>query len=184
MKTANSRLSWRLAPLFCAAALTLSACAGTPQIEENSQPKINPVREAMALREVANLQSKGKRVWCVPFARNVSGINIQGNAHTWWSKAKNSFEQSHQPTVGAVMSFRSTSSMPLGHVAVVSEVLSKDRILVDHANWHRNQVSQGMAVIDVSPKGDWTSVRLESTPNAFGSVYPINGFILPPKIDG
>lgn len=184
MKTANFRLLWRTAPLFCATALLLSACAGTPQMDEIQQPQINPEREAMALREAATLQAKGQRVWCVPFARNISGINIRGNAHTWWSKAKNHFEQSHQPTVGAVMSFRSTASMPMGHVAVVSEIVSKDRILVDHANWHRNQISQGMAVVDVSAKGDWTAVRLESSPNSFGGVYPINGFILPPKTDG
>lgn len=184
MTTVNLGFSWRVAPLLCVAALTLAACAGTPQIEELSNTGIDPAREALALREAAELQSKGQRVWCVPFARNVSGINIRGNAHTWWGKAKNSFEQSHQPKVGAVMSFRSTSSMPLGHVAVVSEIVSKDRILIDHANWHRNQVSQGMAVIDVSPKGDWTSVRLETNPGSLGGVYPINGFILPPATDG
>lgn len=180
----NHRLFWRAAPLFCAAALMLAACADTPRMEDTRPAQIDPARQAMALREAAALQSKGQRVWCVPFARNISGINIRGNAHTWWSKAKDNFERSHEPTVGAVMSFRSTASMPMGHVAVVSQVLSRDRILVDHANWHRNQISQGMAVVDVSSKGDWSSVRLESSPDSFGRVYPINGFILPPQIDG
>ena len=181
MSTQSNRKSWRIAPLLCVAALALSACAGAPRMEGPGDTSIDPVREAMALREAAVLRAKGQRVWCVPFARNVSGINIRGNAHTWWGKAKNSFDQSHKPAVGAVMSFRSTPSMPMGHVAVVSEIVSKDRILVDHANWHRDQISQGMAVIDVSPKGDWTAVRLESNPDAFGGVYPVNGFILPPN---
>lgn len=181
MTAPTRRHSWRAAPLVCSAAIALSACSGAPR--DDSPPyfgAIDPVREAMALREAAGLRAKGARVWCVPFARNVSGINIRGNAHTWWGKAKGAFDQSNQPVVGAVMSFRSTPSMPLGHVAVVSQVLAKDRILIDHANWHRDRVSQDMAVIDVSKRGDWSAVRVETNPGAFGSTYPINGFILPP----
>ena len=53
------------------------------------------------------------------------------------------------------------------------------RIEVNHANWHRNKVSLGMAVIDVSEDNDWSAVRLESNPGAFGRVYPVTGFILP-----
>lgn len=183
MTIKTTRPGWRAAPFLCAAALALSACAGAPQMEDGPHGVIDPMREAMALREAEALRSKGQRVWCVPFARNVSGIDIRGNAHTWWSKAKNTFDQSHTPVVGAVMSFRSTPSMPLGHIAVVSEVVSEDRILIDHANWHRDEVSQGMAVIDVSGKGDWSAVRLETNPDAFGGVYPVNGFILPPAGD-
>ncbi|PVA11758.1 CHAP domain-containing protein [Pelagivirga sediminicola] len=179
--TLRSNRFWRMAPLLCAAGLTLGACATAPRMDEPAAAaSIDPAREAMALREAADLRAKGQRVWCVPFARNVSGINIRGNAHTWWNKAAGAFDQSKEPAVGAVMSFRSTPSMPLGHVAVVSEIVAPDRIRVDHANWHRDQVSQGMTVIDVSGKGDWSSVRLESNPDSFGSVYPVNGFILPP----
>ena len=180
--TPRSNRFWRFAPLFCIAALGLGACAGVPQGEKESlRFGIDPARESMALREAADLRAKGQRVWCVPFARNVSGINIRGNANTWWKKAAGTFDQSRSPVPGAVMSFRATSSMPMGHVAVVSEVLAPNRILVDHANWHRNQISQGMAVIDVSDAGDWSAVRLESNPDTFGGVYPVNGFILPPK---
>ncbi|MFD0858269.1 CHAP domain-containing protein [Roseovarius aquimarinus] len=182
IKTISPR--WRAAPLLCIAALALSACAGSPRTETAPMiGGIDPVREAMALREAAALRAKGQRVWCVPFARNVSGIDIRGNAHTWWGKAKGTFEQSKTPVPGSVMSFRSTPSMPLGHVAVVSKVVAKDRILIDHANWHRDQISQDMAVIDVSEKGDWSAVRVETNPDAFGSVYPVNGFILPPSSD-
>ena len=39
--------------------------------------------------------------------------------------------------------------------------------------------SLGMTVIDVSKNNDWSRVRLESNPGAYGSVYPINGFIRP-----
>ena len=67
----------------------------------------------------------------------------------------------------------------MGHVAVVSEVVSEREIRVDHANWDRNKVSLKMDVIDVSDNNDWSAVRLKSQPSAFGSVYPIKGFIYP-----
>ena len=67
----------------------------------------------------------------------------------------------------------------MGHVAVVSEVVSPREVMVDHANWHRNQVSLAMGVIDVSENNDWSKVRVESAPDNYGSVYPINGFIYP-----
>jgi hypothetical protein len=64
-------------------------------------------------------------------------------------------------------------------------VISPRKVLVDHANWHRNQVSLGMAVIDVSKDNDWSGVRVESNPNAIGSLYPVQGFILPvPATEG
>ncbi|WP_425098976.1 CHAP domain-containing protein [Tropicibacter sp. S64] len=136
-------------------------------------------KRAFALSEVRALQNAGRRVWCVPFARNASGIAIRGDAHTWWASAKGLYERSSQPLVGAVMSFRSTSGMALGHVAVVSKVVSDREVLIDHANWSRNKVSLGMSVIDVSDNNDWTRVRVESTPGAYGKTYPVNGFIYP-----
>lgn len=81
--------------------------------------------------------------------------------------------------VGAVMAFSATGKNPMGHVAVVSEVVSERQIKVDHANWKRNKVSLKMDVIDVSEKNDWSAVRLKSQPTAFGSTYPITGFIYP-----
>ena len=77
------------------------------------------------------------------------------------------------------MAFAGTRGMPMGHVAVVSEVVSDREIKIDHANWHRNRISLGMSVIDVSDKNDWSRVKVETNPGAYGSVYPVNGFILP-----
>ena len=115
----------------------------------------------------------------MPFARNVSGIQIRGNAETWWDQAKGLYPRGDEPVVGAVMAFSGTSSLPMGHIAVVSDVVSPREIKVDHANWKRNQVSLKMAVIDVSDSNDWSAVRVESQPGAFGSTYPVNGFIYP-----
>ena len=132
---------------------------------------------SFAISEARSLRAQGARVWCVPFARNASGVEIRGNANTWWGKAAGQFDRDKKPQVGAVMAFAATRGMPMGHVAVVSKVKSDREILIDHANWEKNRVSLGMAVIDVSDKGDWSAVRVRSTPNAYGSVYPIDGFI-------
>lgn len=152
----------------------LSACAQSP-----NDPDLDPERQFMALQEVSRKQALGQRVWCVPYARNLSGIEIRGNAKDWWGKARNGFARGNEPAVGSVMSFRATRGMPLGHVAVVSDVVSAREVVVNHANWHRNKVSLKMGVRDVSKNNDWTLVRVESHPGRYGSFYPVNGFIYP-----
>ena len=81
------------------------------------------------------------------------------------------------------MSFRATSGIPLGHVAVVSDIVTDREIVVNHANWHRNKVSLKMGVKDVSKHNDWTLVRVESQPGRYGNFYPVSGFIYP-NVDG
>ncbi|GGG77057.1 hypothetical protein GCM10011415_27390 [Salipiger pallidus] len=171
-------------PVLCVMMLATAACSTKPETKSGPEiayasQGIDLDRRAMALREVKELQSKGARVWCVPFARNASGVQIRGNANTWWGKAAGLYERGKAPFEGAVMAFAATRGMPMGHVAVVSKVVSDREIRIDHANWSRNKVSLGMSVIDVSAAGDWSSVKLESNPGAYGSAYPINGFIYP-----
>ena len=55
---------------------------------------------------------------CVPFARSESGVEIRGNAKTWWAQAAGEYKRGHEPRKGAVMAFAATRGMPLGHVAV------------------------------------------------------------------
>ncbi|XDA96517.1 CHAP domain-containing protein [Sulfitobacter sp. LCG007] len=159
--------------------MLLTAACGAPIQKLSDMPDLDPARMSMALAEVKEKQSRGQRVWCVPFARDASGIDIRGNAETWWGQARDLYQRGDDPVVGAVMAFASTRGMPMGHVAVVSEIVSPRQISIDHANWHRNRVSLKMSVIDVSEGNDWSRVRLESTPGTFGKVYPINGFIYP-----
>ena len=146
-------------------------------------PAVDPARLQLAVAQSSELRAKGQRVWCVPFARTASGIDILGNAKTWWEQAKGLYPRGHEPQGGAVMAFQPTGKIPLGHVAVVSEVVSPREILVDHANWEKNEVSLRMAVVDVSKANDWSAVRLESQPGTLGRVYPVKGFIYP-KRDG
>lgn len=133
--------------------------------------------KAAVARTSAVKNERSGRIWCVPFAREVSGIDIQGNAKTWWNQADDRYAKGKTPVIGSVLNFRSTRKMPMGHVAVVSHIVNTRTILVDHANWTRNRVSLNMAVVDVSKNNDWSAVRVESTPNALGDVYPTYGFI-------
>ncbi|KTE21143.1 hypothetical protein ATE67_07450 [Sphingopyxis sp. H050] len=121
---------------------------------------------------------------CVPFARAESGVDIRGNAKTWWSQAAGTYERGDEPRKGAVMAFAGTGGMPLGHVAVVKKIVSDREILIDHANWspingRRGQIERNVRVVDVSPAGDWSMVRVWYAP--IGDLglraNPVQGFI-------
>lgn len=116
---------------------------------------------------------------CVPFARENSGIEIQGNAHTWWNSAAGLYERGNRPEVGSVLNFRANGRMVLGHVAVVSKVLDSRNVEIDQANWAgRGQISRNIDIVDVSPLNDWTAVRVAiGESDVFGSIYLTYGFI-------
>jgi hypothetical protein len=120
---------------------------------------------------------------CVPYARFMSGIGLRGDAWTWWDKAAGIYARGNHPEPGAVLSFPGIERMPLGHVAVVTQVLSARKLLVDHANWPtamepHGAISRDVQVVDVSADNDWTEVRVQfGEGGPLGSVYPANGFI-------
>jgi surface antigen len=123
---------------------------------------------------------------CVPYARQLSGIQIFGDAHLWWQQAAGRYARGAQPAVGAVLSLPAHGSMPLGHVAYVSQIVSAREIRLDHANWspiggRRGQVERGARAIDVSANNDWSKVRIWFAPiQALGTTeYRANGFIYP-----
>ena len=123
---------------------------------------------------------------CVPFARLISGVQIFGDAWTWWQQASGRYETGFSPRAGAVLCFKQTSRMRLGHVAVVSQVLTDRIVQITHANWSpiegsRGKVEQDVTVIDVSAGGDWSQVKVWYDPNRDlgGSTYATHGFIYP-----
>lgn len=130
-----------------------------------------------SVKRASMLKPVKGRIWCVPFAREASGIQLKGNAGTWWGKAAGLYKRSKLPQVGAVMNFASSGKMPMGHVAVVSNILDSRRIQIDHANWVRNKVSLDQTVIDVSAANDWSSVRVVNADGSLGRVNPVHGFI-------
>lgn len=131
-----------------------------------------------ALAMVAPAQA---RFWqCAPYAREISGVEIFGNAHTWWNQAVGKYERGHAPQEGAVLSFAASSRMRLGHVAMVSKVVSNREVLLTHANWsRRGGIEHDVRAIDVSAAGDWSEVKVWFGPiGGLGtSSYRANGFI-------
>ena len=54
---------------------------------------------------------------CVPFARAASGIEIYGDAWTWWDQADGRYDRGHAPRSGAVIVFEKSGRLPLGMAA-------------------------------------------------------------------
>ena len=118
---------------------------------------------------------------CVTFARMFSGIQIFGDAWTWWRQALDRFRTGNAPETGSVLVFQPHGRMRSGHVAVVSDVLTDRVIRVTHANWggSRGKVEENVTVVDVSPEGNWSRVKVWYNPiNDLGTtVYPTYGFV-------
>jgi hypothetical protein len=117
---------------------------------------------------------------CVTYARAVSGIDLRGDAHSWWSKAAGRYERGTTPRVGAVMAMPSVAGMRYGHVAMVSKIVGPREVLLDHANWsRRGMVERNVRAVDVSAKGDWSLVRIwhAGSGNLGITNYPVSGFI-------
>ena len=121
---------------------------------------------------------------CVPAARILSGIQLFGDAYTWWRQAPGKYETGGEPQVGSVLVFKPTGKMSKGRVAVVSRVISDRFIQVDHANWsqidgRRGKIEEDVIVVDASPAGDWTQVKVwyDPTKDVGTTVYPVYGFI-------
>src|SRR6201996_7974129 len=121
---------------------------------------------------------------CAPFARLVSGIQIFGDARTWWQQAIGKYETGFTPRAGAGLCFKPTERMRLGHVAVVSQVLTDRIVQITHANWSpiegsRGKIEKDVTLVDVSPRGDWSEVKVWYDPSRDlgGSTYETYGFI-------
>ena len=119
---------------------------------------------------------------CVAYAREATGMSIRGNANTWWGQAEGLYERGTAPRPGAIMAFHASRSMPMGHVAVVAEIVSPREVLLDHANWsRRGQVERGVRAVDVSAAGDWSDVRVWYARQQDLGIRsnPVAGFIYP-----
>jgi hypothetical protein len=141
-----------------------------------------PAPRALAAPSV---EKGGKRLFCVEFARNLSGLNIFGDAKYWWDRAKTAYARATHPLEEAVMVFSGSSRLKRGHLAVVSQIVSPREIRVEQANWlNRGEIDHATPILDVSENNDWSKVRVWDVPSKqFGTrVYPISGFILKPLV--
>ncbi len=148
--------------LAVASLLALAACGG---------PHINP---ASSYGDATNLT-------CVPYARQVSGIQLSGDAYQWWDEAAGLYPRAHRPAIGAVLVFAPHGSMTSGHLAVVTALRDSRTIEVTQSNWLPYRIEHDQPVIDVSAYNDWSQVRVWYEPvSAMGAtIYPTYGFILP-----
>lgn len=125
-------------------------------------------------------------IQCVPYAREQSGVQIFGNAHTWWPQAKaKGYEVSKTPEIGTVMVLSRAGKLNYGHLAVVTNIIDDKTIEVTHSNWGdsretRRVIYNSMNVIDSSRTGDWSRARFwHYASSSYGSSYAVSGFIHP-----
>jgi len=166
-------------------AAAMTACASTPAPISAGGSRMGGVGEVMSSwrgEGEARVVDPGAGLQCVPFARQISGIQIYGDANTWWRQAAGRYPQSSRPAAGAVLVTRGYNNPGRGHVAVVTRVDSSRLIRVDQANWLNNgEISVGVPVLDVSPNNDWSEVRVWHIPGGHwgGRIYRAEGFIHP-----
>lgn len=207
MKRTKQKLAPR-AILFGVVALSFSACASAPTPAPVVYAKLAPSTAAAGR---APSQEFASAAWsrtspvdltaipfdadtaprilsdappseCVPYARAVSGIDIRGDAVTWWRRAEGLYARSRHPGAGSVLVMRGYNDSTRGHVSVVKAVVSDRMLRVDHANWmNGGEVSLDVPVIDVSPNNDWSEVRVWHIPGGYwgGRTYEAEGFIHP-----
>jgi surface antigen len=142
-----------------------------------------PVQQAAVV--VVPPPADTRLLYCVPYARERSGIDLSGDGWQWWEAAAGRYARGQQPQTGAVLVFRQTPRLVDGHVAVVTRILSVREIRVDHANWVSRHgggpISLDQQVVDVSANNDWTEVRVWYPPSDLlgTTVFPTSGFVLP-----
>jgi surface antigen len=158
----------------------VSTLCATSAIEAQAAPKKTTKVSAVKAKK----KPASPYLQCVQFARQFTGIQIFGDAWTWWEKATGKYEEGQAPKPGAVLVFKPQGKMRVGHVAVVSQIVTDRYIQITHANWspingRRGQVEKDVNVLDVSEKGDWSKVKVWYGPlNDLGTtIYTTYGFI-------
>ncbi|MBU6449685.1 MAG: CHAP domain-containing protein [Rhodospirillales bacterium] len=143
--------------------LALAGCASGPRLESPSH------------------FGTATHLSCVPYARAVSGVQLDGNAYEWWREADGIYPRAHQPVPGAVLVFKPHGAMDVGHLAVVTAIESPREVLVTQSNWLPHRIEYDQPVVDVSRGNNWSLVRVWYEPaHALGITrYPAYGFILP-----
>jgi hypothetical protein len=127
---------------------------------------------------------------CVPYARAVSGIELYGDAWTWWARAEGKFTRAQTPVRGAVLVFARGEKLRLGHLAVVISIKNAREIETTDANWGsaaetRGHVHDEQLIQDVSADNSWRQVRVwNRKAKVWGRPYETYGFIYPPKAWG
>lgn len=169
------------APLVLPLLLALVACGGVDE-RLATDPSVSPALGAAMGESPPQIVASGRYLECVPYARELSGIAIRGNASTWWNAADGRYRKGSAPRPGAVLVLKRKGHSS-GHLAVVTRVIGEREVIASHANWlNDGRIHANTPIRDVSGAGDWSAVRVWYTPgNVWGaSAYPAHGFIYPP----
>lgn len=169
------------------AAVSTPVAVTTPPPVVTTFPRSPAADRAAILASVSwrtppSVSANAARLQCAPYARQRSGVQLFGEARTWWDGAAGKYERTDTPRPGAVIAMGGTA---LGHVAVVTRVLSSREILTDHANWlGEGETQTGALMVDASPANDWSAVYVWHAPtNSLGlRAYPVQGFIGPEPV--
>jgi hypothetical protein len=173
-----------LAPLAMDASLDLSMTepAAPPSPHAALTPRDFDRAPDAAYEPTAYVANRRARLQCVPFARRETGVEIYGNANTWWAQAEAAgYERADDPSEGSVIVLRGYATTTRGHVGVVREVVSDRMIIVDHANWlNGGEITRNVPVRDVSPNNDWSQVQVWHVPGRHwgARTYRVQGFIV------
>lgn len=141
----------------------------------------NTFPDTQADNDAAPSTVEGTHLQCVPYARAHSGVNIFGNANTWWAKAAGVYARGDTPLLGSVMVLGGYARNR-GHVAVVHSIDSAREIHIDHANWlDDGAIYVNDPVMDVSADNDWSQIKVWNIRSgSWGTrTYHVEGFIGP-----
>lgn len=158
-------------------ALAAAGCASTSYDSGRSFP--------VAVTEGTRIEVLRHPMECVPYARARSGVELFGDAGSWWERADGKYVREPTPLLGSVMVLSGYAGPGRGHVGVVSGLVSAREIRLDHANWVGDgSVYLGDPVVDVSPDNRWTEVRVwNPRSRSWGTkTYLVEGFIGPSRV--
>ncbi|MDP3492111.1 MAG: CHAP domain-containing protein [Hyphomonadaceae bacterium] len=185
---ASACTSSRAAPItYGHARPPLAAAAAAPVTPPRNAPRLDLTSRPFDDHSTPVIMRDQPPSECVPYARSLSGVQIWGDAVTWWAQAQGKYVRSGRPAEGSVLVLRGWKDETRGHVAVVKAILSERIIRVDHANWMRGgEVSINVPVVDVSAANDWSQIRVWHIPGGYwgGRTYDAQGFIHPYRLNG
>lgn len=168
---------------FAAAAILIGGLAACSTVPEADYASRQTQRSSFNGGEI---QTPSEPLKCVVFARERSGIDIHGDAWTWWDQAQGRYTRASTPELGAVLVLTGYAGEKRAHLAVVHNVVSPRLIRVDHANWlNDGRIYLDDSVADVSSENDWSQVRVyNQRDHGWGQrTYQAQGFIGPKPLD-
>lgn len=162
------------------------AMHAAPSLQEPRRPYVPSLPYGIRKQDVPlqpRILRSSRFLQCVPYARQLSNIQIRGDAWTWWRAAKGRYYRGTQPAVGSVLVLK-RKGRSRGHLAFVKRILDDRTIVVDHANWlNQGRIHKDIRVRDTSRANNWSAVRVWYAPGQRygGSTYRPYGFIYPTR---